>query len=92
MAWATANDGGGRSGGAHLRRMSPRRTAARRADVEQVLWLARLRRDFPDWAFLFDPWACVWVAVQGRYRIEMAATANALHESLRNQRAGRTEK
>jgi hypothetical protein len=92
MAWVAANDEGAGYGGAPLHRTSPRRTAARGADVGQVLWLARLRRDFPDWAFLFDPWACVWVAVQGRYRIEMAVTADALHESLRNRCGGRTEK
>ncbi|HEU5158423.1 MAG TPA: hypothetical protein VFU43_15620 [Streptosporangiaceae bacterium] len=88
MLWATVNDGGaGR--GSHIYQMSPLRGSRREA--EPMVWLARLRRDFPDWAFLFDPWACVWVAVQGRYRIEMAASAHALHESLENVRsAGRT--
>jgi hypothetical protein len=90
MSWAPVNDGGaGR--GAHIYEMSPRR-GSQGPEIDPVLWLARLRRDFPDWAFLFDPWASVWVAVQGRYRIEIAATADALHESLGNQRAGRRGK
>ena len=80
MLWARVNEGSARSG-AHIRKMSPLRGSPGPA-TDPVVWLARLRRDFPDWAFLFDPWASVWLAVQGRYRIEIAATANALHDSL----------
>ena len=89
MVWATVNDG--RTGpGSHIREMStPGGSPGQEADP--AWWLARLRRDYRDWAFLFDPWARVWVAVQGRYRIEMAATPNALHESLGNRRARRQE-
>jgi len=76
--------------GSRIYEMSPLR-GSRGSEIDPVLWLARLRQDFPDWAFIFDPWACVWVAVQGRYRIEIAATANALHESLENRRAGHRE-
>jgi hypothetical protein len=82
MLWATVNEGSAGSG-SHIRRMSPLR-GSHGATTDPMLWLALLRRDFPDWAFLFDPWAGVWMAVQGRYRIEIAATANALHESLRD--------
>lgn len=82
MLWATVNDGSARSG-SHIRQMSQLRGSHRQA-TDPVWWLARLRRDFPDWAFLFDPWACVWLAVRGRYQIEIAVTANALHESLRD--------
>jgi hypothetical protein len=71
--------------------MSPLR-GSHGPDSDPVLWLARLRGDFPDWAFLFDPWARVWVAVQGRYRIEIATTANALHESLANRPARTRQK
>lgn len=80
MLWATMNDGpaGPRR---HLSEMSPLRGSSG-SETDPVQWLARLRRDFPAWAFLFDPWAGIWVAVQGRYRMEIAATANALHESL----------
>lgn len=80
MLWATVNEDGAGSG-SHIRRMSPLRGSPESV-TDHVFWLARLRRDFPDWAFLFDPWARVWMAVRGRYRIEIAATANALHDSL----------
>jgi hypothetical protein len=86
MLWATVNEGNARSG-SHIRRMSPLHGSHGPA-ADPVLWLARLRRDFPDWAFLFDPWASVWMAVRGRYRIEIATTANALHESLKDGHAG----
>lgn len=82
MLWATVNDGNASSGG-HICRMSPLRGSPGPV-ADPVLWLARLRRDFPDWAFLFDPWASTWMAVRGRYRIEIAATANALHDSLKD--------
>jgi hypothetical protein len=82
MLWATVNEGSPRSG-SHIREMSQLR-GSYGSTADPVLWLARLRRDFPDWAFLFDPWACLWMAVRGRYRIEIAVTANALHESLRD--------
>jgi hypothetical protein len=85
MLWATVNEDSPRSG-SHIREMSQLR-GSRGPAVDPVLWLARLRRDFPDWAFLFDPWARVWMAVRGRYRIEIAVTADALHESLRDGRA-----
>jgi hypothetical protein len=89
MLWATVNDGRAGSG-SHIYEMSPLR-GSYGPEIDPVLWLARLRRDFPDWAFLFDPWGRVWVAVQGRYRIEMAATAHALHESLGNRHAPRRQ-
>jgi hypothetical protein len=81
VLWAMVNEGSDRFG-SHISEMSRLRGSPEPV-TDPVLWLARLRRDFPDWAFLFDPWACVWLAVQGRYRIEIAATANALHDSLR---------
>ena len=80
MFWATVNEGSVRPG-SHIHEMSPLR-GSHQPGTDPVLWLARLRRDFPDWAFLFDPWASVWMAVRGRYQIEIAVTANALHESL----------
>jgi hypothetical protein len=89
MLWATANDGQAEPG-RHICEMSPLCGSAITAG-DRALWLARLRRDFPDWAFLFDPWARVWVAVQGRYRIQIAATANALHESLVHPQSVRSE-
>ena len=86
MLWATVNEGSARSG-SHIREMSPLR-GSYGPSTDPVLWLARLRRDFPDWAFLFDPWACVWLGVRGRYRTEIAETAGALHESLSDGRGG----
>lgn len=55
--------------------------------VEEVIpdpadWLARLRRDFPNWGFLHDPRASAWVAVRGRDRIEVARTPNSLHQLM----------
>ena len=44
--------------------------------------LARLRRDFPNWGFLHDPRASVWVAVRGRDLIEVARTPKALHQLM----------
>jgi hypothetical protein len=80
MLWATVNEDSARSG-SHIRQMSSL-CGSRDPAADPVLWLARLRRDFPDWAFLFDPWAGVWLAVRGRYQTEIAVTAGALHESL----------
>jgi hypothetical protein len=88
MLWATVNNGGAKPPGSHIYETPPLR-GSRAPQTDPMVWLARLRRDFPDWAFLFDPWAGVWIAVQGRHRIEMAVTANALHESLGNRRSRR---
>jgi hypothetical protein len=44
--------------------------------------LARLRGEFPHWGFIHDPFARVWIAVRGRGRTEVAATAFELRERL----------
>ncbi|GAA4632289.1 hypothetical protein GCM10023196_065090 [Actinoallomurus vinaceus] len=57
----------------------------RRADphgTDATPWLARLRREFPRWGFIHDPFARVWIAVRGRDRTEVAATAFELRERL----------
>lgn len=89
MSGGTVNNGRARLRPRVYEMSPPRRS--RGPELDPGVWLARLRRDFPDWAFLFDPWAGVWMAVQGRYRIEMAATATALHESLGNRRTNRPD-
>lgn len=38
------------------------------------VWLDRLRRGFPGWVALFDPFASVWVAGKGRERYVTGAT------------------
>ncbi|MFC0037286.1 hypothetical protein [Actinomadura rayongensis] len=48
-------------------------------------WLARLRRDFPHWAFMYDPLASVWVAVRGRARIEVARNPEQLHVLMQSK-------
>ncbi|MCO6007104.1 hypothetical protein NE236_19160 [Actinoallomurus purpureus] len=50
--------------------------------TDSAPWLARLRREFPHWGFLHDPFAHAWIAVQGRTRIEVARTAFELHDRL----------
>jgi hypothetical protein len=49
-------------------------------------WLGRLRAEFPEWGFLFDPFAGVWVGVRGRWRTEVAVTGIELYERLKAQR------
>jgi hypothetical protein len=46
------------------------------------VWLDRLRREFPGWIALFDPFASVWVAVRRRDGYVAAATAYELHDRL----------
>ncbi|MEV0401150.1 hypothetical protein [Actinoallomurus sp. NPDC050550] len=58
---------------------------APRADphgTDAAPWLARLRGEFPRWGFIHDPFADVWIAVRGRGRTEVAATAFELCERL----------
>jgi hypothetical protein len=45
-------------------------------------WLDRLRREFPGWIALFDPFASVWVAVRGRHGYVAGATAHELRDRL----------
>jgi hypothetical protein len=56
--------------------------AVEEAIPDPVDWLARLRRDFPNWGFLYDPRASLWVGVRGRDRIEMARTPSSLHQLM----------
>ncbi|WP_433174750.1 hypothetical protein [Actinoallomurus sp. CA-150999] len=86
------------AGGGVRDRLPPRRTDppaaetrvdqgcfAPRADsygTEAAPWLARLRGEFPHWGFIHDPFAGVWIAVRGRGRTEVAATAFELRERL----------
>jgi hypothetical protein len=58
------------------------RLAAEDVIPDPADWLARLRRNVPNWGFLHDPRASVWVAVRGRDRIEVALTPNALHQLM----------
>ncbi|MEV5748556.1 hypothetical protein AB0L00_12120 [Actinoallomurus sp. NPDC052308] len=46
------------------------------------VWLHRLRREFPGWIALFDPFASVWVAVRGRQGYVTGATAYELRDRL----------
>ncbi|MCO5993739.1 hypothetical protein [Actinoallomurus rhizosphaericola] len=46
------------------------------------VWLHRLRREFPEWVALFDPFASVWVAVRGRREYVTGATAHELRDRL----------
>lgn len=50
------------------------------------VWLHRLRREFPGWVALFDPFASVWVAVRGRQECVTAATAYELRDRLAARR------
>ncbi|GAA4628380.1 hypothetical protein GCM10023196_044450 [Actinoallomurus vinaceus] len=50
------------------------------------VWLDRLRREFPGWVALFDPFASVWVAVRGREAYVTGATAYELRDRLESLR------
>lgn len=52
------------------------------AASDAVATLARLRADFPHWAFLYDPWAYAWIGVRGKLRIEVTASASELREAI----------
>lgn len=52
------------------------------ATLDPTAWLARLRTEFPHWAFFYDPWASAWIAVRGRLGIEVAATAIELRDAI----------
>ncbi|GAA0372652.1 hypothetical protein GCM10010151_73260 [Actinoallomurus spadix] len=59
----------------------------RRGDLggtDPALWLARLRREFPRWGILHDPFAPAWIAVRGRAQMEVTRTAFELRDRLRS--------
>lgn len=49
-------------------------------------WLAALRRAYPDWAILHDPWHNVWFAVRGSNGFARAASAIDLTTFLESQK------
>ncbi|MEV5754900.1 hypothetical protein AB0L00_44465 [Actinoallomurus sp. NPDC052308] len=59
--------------------------------TDPALWLARLRREFPHWGILHDPFASAWIAVRGRAHLEVTRTAFELRDRLRSH-AGRPER
>jgi hypothetical protein len=44
--------------------------------------LQALRQRFPRWAFLYDPFACQWIALRGRKTTLTAATPQQLADRV----------